>query len=106
MLRQGGFNNIPAGAAVAEIAYVLLKGGEPAGEPKSIVFKEGTPDAHADRALIKLTALLRRFEDENVPYRSLVHPLWSTQYGDYDHLARVKEWSSSGGADDDFECVE
>lgn len=106
MLRQGGFNNIPAGAAVAEIAYVLLKGGEPPGEPKSIVFKEGTPDTHADRALTKLTALLRRFEDESVPYRSLVHPLWSTQYGDYDHLARVKEWSSTGGADDDVECVE
>ncbi|HEY2531529.1 MAG TPA: double-strand break repair protein AddB [Xanthobacteraceae bacterium] len=106
MLRQGGFNDIPAGAAVAEIAYVLLKGGEPPGEPKSIVFKEGTPDTHADRALIKLAGLLRRFEDESVPYRSLVHPLWSTQYGDYDHLARVKEWSSSGGADNDLEGVE
>ena len=24
----------------------------------------------------------------------------STRYGDYDHLARVKEWSLSGGADE------
>jgi len=26
-----------------------------------------------------------------------VHPMWRTQYGDYDHLARVKEWSLAGG---------
>jgi hypothetical protein len=25
--------------------------------------------------------------------------MWSTHYGDYDHLARVKEWSLTGGAD-------
>ena len=32
ILRQGGFADIPAGASVAEIVYVLLKGGEPPGE--------------------------------------------------------------------------
>ncbi len=55
MLRQGEFKDIPAGASVAEIGYVLLKGGEPPGEPKMLKFKEGTPDSHADRALEKLT---------------------------------------------------
>jgi hypothetical protein len=28
--------------------------------------------------------------------------MWSTHYGEYDHLARVKEWSSVGRDDDDF----
>jgi hypothetical protein len=28
--------------------------------------------------------------------------MWRTHYGDYDHLARVKEWSASGGVTDDF----
>ena len=23
--------------------------------------------------------------------------MWKTHYGDYDHLARVKEWSLTGG---------
>jgi ATP-dependent helicase/nuclease subunit B len=101
MLRQGKFKDIPAGASVAELGYVLLKGGEPPGEPKPLKFKEGTPDSHADRALEKLTALARRFADESVAYRSLVHPMWTTHYGDYDHLARVKEWSSTGGAAED-----
>ena len=44
--------------------------------------------------------LARRFDDDTEPYRSLVHPMWTNRYGDYDHLARVKEWSSTGGADD------
>jgi len=26
-----------------------------------------------------------------------VHPMWKKHYGDYDHLARVKEWSATGG---------
>jgi ATP-dependent helicase/nuclease subunit B len=101
MLRQGKFKDIPRGALVAELGYVLLKGGEPPGEPKPLKFKEGTPDSHADRALEKLTALAKRFADESVAYRSLVHPMWTTHYGDYDHLARVKEWSSTGGAAED-----
>jgi ATP-dependent helicase/nuclease subunit B len=46
--------------------------------------------------------LAQRFDDEATPYRSLVHPMWTTHYGDYDHLARVKEWSSSGGVIDDI----
>ena len=99
MLRHGGFKSIPPGASVAEIAYVLLKGGEPPGKYEPISFREGSPDSHADRALQKLAALASRFDSDTEPYRSLVHPMWKTQYGDYDHLARVKEWSS--GLDDD-----
>jgi len=80
---------------------ILQRSGEPAGEYESIKFKEGTPDSQADRALERLSTLARRFEDETEPYRSLVHPMWRTHYGDYDHLARVKEWSRSGGEIDD-----
>jgi ATP-dependent helicase/nuclease subunit B len=102
MLRNGGFPGVPAGGSVAELLYVLLKGGSPAGDPKSVQFKEGTPDSQADRALYKLAQLAQYFDDPSTPYRSLVHPMWRTHYGDYDHLARVKEWSSSGGVTDDF----
>ncbi len=101
ILRQGGFPGIPAQSSVAEIAYVLVKGGEPPGDSKFIDFKEGDADSQADRALQKVRDLAARFEDENTPYRSLVHPMWATQYGDYDHLARVLEWTSAGEEDDD-----
>ena len=76
---------------------MTLKGGEPAGKPQYIDFKEGTPDSQADAALGKLKTLAATFEDESKPYYSLVHPMWKTHYGDYDHLARVKEWSLTGG---------
>jgi ATP-dependent helicase/nuclease subunit B len=102
MLRDGGFGGIAAGGSVAELLYVQLRGGDPAGELKPIQFKDGTPDSQADRALAKLTQLAQHFDDDKTPYRSLIHPMWRTHYGDYDHLARVREWSSSGGVTDDF----
>ena len=102
ILRHGGFKIFPAGVSVAEIGYVLLKGGARPGESKPIAFAEGTPDGQADRALQKLSELVRRFADESEPYRSLVHPMWTTYYGDYDHLARIKEWSATGGENDDL----
>jgi len=100
ILRKGGFKGFPAGGSVTEVAYVTLKGGERPGEYESIAFKQGATDDHAEYAFEKLRELATRFEDETVPYRSLVHPMWTNHYGDYDHLARVKEWSSTGGADD------
>jgi ATP-dependent helicase/nuclease subunit B len=96
ILRNGGFPGIAAGS-VSEISYVRLKGGDPPGEPKNIKFTEGTPDSCADIALQKLTGIARRFLVDGEPYRSLVHPMWKKHYGDYDHLARVKEWAASGG---------
>jgi ATP-dependent helicase/nuclease subunit B len=96
ILRGGGFETIAAGP-VSEIAYVTLNGGEPAGKPNGINFKEGTPDTQADHALARLKELTAKFENEATPYLSLVHPMWKFHYGDYDHLARVKEWSLGGG---------
>jgi len=101
ILRKGGFDRIAAGGMVAKLLYIRLRGGDPAGEEMPINFKEGTPDERADHALARLTELVTKFADPSVPYHSLVHPMWSTHYGTYDHLARVKEWSLTGGAGDD-----
>jgi len=106
MLRRGGFDTadrpVPAGGSVSGLAYVLLKGGAQAGEFRPIDFKQGTFDGQADRAYEKLAELVKRFDDDAQPYLSLVHPMWQTRYGDYDHLARVKEWSATGGPEDDI----
>jgi ATP-dependent helicase/nuclease subunit B len=99
ILREGGFKGLRPGS-ISEITYVTLKGGDPAGDPKEIKFKEGTPDTQADHALARLKELATTFENAETPYLSLVHPMWTNHYGDYDHLARVKEWSLSGGGDE------
>jgi ATP-dependent helicase/nuclease subunit B len=101
ILRQGGFKDIPAGGSVEQLLYVRLRGGAEPGEELPIAFKEGTPDQHADAALAELTKVLEQFSDPAKPYYSLLHPMWTTHYGTYDHLARVKEWSLTSGASED-----
>ncbi len=101
ILRDGGFKGVTPGSLSA-FAYVSVRGRDPAGEEKPIAFKEGTPDEQADKALARLRDVVERFADVNTPYRSLVSPMWKTRYGDYDHLARIAEWSA-GGEDEDGE---
>src|SRR5262249_44439322 len=104
ILRRGGFPGIPFGASIAELVYVALKGGDPAGEGAAIDFRDGDADFHAERALEKLQSVAQRFEDEEQAYLPLVLSMWKSRYGTYDHLARVKEWSVAGP--EDAESVE
>jgi ATP-dependent helicase/nuclease subunit B len=100
MLRAGGFENTPAGS-IAEFMYVSLRGGQPPGELKLITWDDSNPDLESDIALRRLTGVVTAFDDEDTPYRSRERPMFMRRGGgDYDHLARVKEWSLSGGADD------
>jgi ATP-dependent helicase/nuclease subunit B len=103
ILRGGGFRGLAAGAFLAELVYVRLKGGDPAGKAAAVAFQDMTANDAADHALARLKALVMRFEDEATPYRSLMLPMWKNRYGTYDDLARVKEWSQTGGADDGAE---
>ena len=47
-----------------------------------------------------LAALVRRYDDPDQPYRSRTAPRFVKTYaGDYDHLARVREWSAGDEED-------
>jgi ATP-dependent helicase/nuclease subunit B len=100
ILRRGGFDGIPAGGSVTELMYVRLRGGAEAGEEHPVKFEDGTPDEHAEHAFAELAKVMQQFADPAKPYYSLLHPMWSTHYGTYDHLARVQEWSLVGGGKD------
>ena len=103
ILREGGFANIPADSSVSELVYVRLSGNNPPGEERSLELKikpgdtPQPPDVAAEYARAQLEALIRKFEDENEPYRSLNLSMWANRYGSYDDLARIKEWSAAGG---------
>jgi ATP-dependent helicase/nuclease subunit B len=103
ILREGGFDNIPADSSVSQIAYVRLSGNNPPGEQKLLELKINKsdqpqpPDVAADEARRKLEALIRAFENENQAYTSLNLSMWANRYGAYDDLARIKEWSAAGG---------
>jgi ATP-dependent helicase/nuclease subunit B len=103
ILRQGGFVGIAANGKLDELMYVALRGGAPAGDPRTIKFKDSSPDAEADLALQKLAALAKRFLVDEAPYFPLVTPKWQASYGAYDHLARVKEWSLTGDGEEEAE---
>ncbi len=101
ILRAGRFGDIPPGASIAEFIYISIRGGEPPGESKPVVWKDSTPDLEADMALKRLSAVIAKFEDPDTPYRSRERPMFMRRGGgDYDHLSRVREWSLSGGAED------
>jgi ATP-dependent helicase/nuclease subunit B len=100
ILAAGQFEGVEGGTLGA-FAYVSLRGRDPAGEEKPIIFEDGTAADHAKRALTRLTEVIVRFENVETPYRALVSPMWKTRYGDYDHLARVMEWSA-GGEDEEM----
>ena len=53
-------------------------------------------DAHR-----RLAGRIIRFDDPATPYVSRQIAEKTTYAGDYDHLARVREWSASGWADDE-----
>lgn len=103
ILREGGFNDIPAGSIVGQLTYIRLSGNNPPGDERVLELKINKgdepqpPDAAAREARDKLEALVRSFEDENQPYTSLNLSMWANRYGAYDDLARIKEWSAAGG---------
>jgi len=102
ILRGGGFNGIDAGSSAGELAYVRISGNNPPGEYKALELKiknetPQLPDEAADYALAQLAELIRKFESETEPYRSMNLPMWTNRYGSYDDLARIKEWSAAGG---------
>ena len=103
ILREGGFDKIPADSSVGELVYVRLSGNNPPGEERSLELKikpndtPQQPDEAADATRRKLEDLIRAFEDESQAYTSLNLSMWSNRYGAYDDLARIKEWSAAGG---------
>ncbi len=114
IVRAGGFKEIPAGTHVADIQIMRLSGGDPPGETSSFHPDEvGGPtkklfdelkladlDALADFSLKKLKVRLEQFADAKTPYLPVPRPKWKLRFGEYDHLARIKEWSESGGGED------
>jgi ATP-dependent helicase/nuclease subunit B len=96
----GGFPGITA-ATVGELAYIRLKGGEPAGELSRIEpERDGAVLSATDlaaRAQAGLARLIADYDAESTPYLSQPRPQWLRYAGDYDHLARVREWRASLG---------
>lgn len=82
----GAFENIEK-ADVLGLAFWKVSGGTPPCEIKPIKDHED----RIDEAISGLTALIKHFDKPSASYLSRPRPEMA-KYGDYDHLARVKEW--------------
>jgi ATP-dependent helicase/nuclease subunit B len=78
--------------AVDALFYLKLSGGAEPGKAQPVE----DVAALTERAIAQLTARITWFDEESTAYRSRVQPYSADSVGDYDHLARVREWSASG----------
>jgi ATP-dependent helicase/nuclease subunit B len=91
----GGFAGIAA-APVAALEYWRLTGGDPPGEVIALAKDGGGLRALIGEAVQGLAVLVMKFDDPRTPYRAVPRPEKAPRYSDYEHLARVKEWSVTG----------
>ena len=92
LLREGAFEGL-AGVA-AELAWWLLKGEGDANQIKrasALIADECTLEDLIADAEAGLRRLIETFDQPDTPYLSQPNPA-ETGFGEYDHLARVKEW--------------
>lgn len=104
LLKRGAFQNIGA-HPVEDLLYVRLKSRETLAD--SIVTRKNKllvqPDDLGDLAWERLEELLEWFANPENGYRSRMLPFKESEMdGDYDHLARVLEWSAGAEDEDEF----
>lgn len=95
MLLAGAFGKTGA-ASLAQFVHVQLTGGDPPGE-ECIAKVDANELAGKARRLLE--QMVARYENPAEPYRSRVAPFRIREAGDYDHLARVREWWDSEEGD-------
>jgi ATP-dependent helicase/nuclease subunit B len=95
MLSCGAFRDVPV-REVATAIYLPLGGGgqkpRDLDDPKMEPFGDLVSE-HFDQ----LCGLLNHFRDPAKGFPARPFPQFSARYNDYDHLARTREWSASGG---------
>ncbi len=101
MAARGAFAECPSHEP-GDMIYVRIPGTKVAGEHKSVVDNPGTeePIDLADNALKRLQGWVTTFDNPNQSYPSQPRVKFTNQWGDYDHLARRKEWASTPGDGD------
>jgi ATP-dependent helicase/nuclease subunit B len=97
MLAHGAFAGAPAIETIEALYFKL--GGADGGEARRLNFDDF--GAVAARHFDGLKTLLAQFADPTTPYPPRLFPKFAKRPGDFDHLARVKEWSATAGQSDE-----
>jgi ATP-dependent helicase/nuclease subunit B len=101
ILAHGGFAEIGR-LKPGELTYLEITGRKPAGREEVRATAGDESHEAAERALAGLKDLIARYWQPDQPFVSRTAPQFVHQYAsDYDHLARVFEWSTSGEEGDE-----
>jgi ATP-dependent helicase/nuclease subunit B len=96
ILQAGGFPDLGP-LAPGDLTYLEITGRKPAGKVETRAAAGDESAEAAARALAGLAELVTRFDNPAQPYLSRTAPQFvKARMSDYDHLARVFEWSTSG----------
>ena len=92
ILEHGGFYGV-APLVSAQLVYIQYSGGEEPGKTRVV-----KGDAHmlVAETYANLVRLIANFDREETAYLPRIAPFRVDAAGDYDHLARVLEWSLTG----------
>ncbi|MFI4963995.1 MAG: double-strand break repair protein AddB [Caulobacterales bacterium] len=97
ILAHGRFEGIDRPLRPGELTYLEITGRKPAGREEVRATAGDESHAAAEQALAGLRSLIARYWHPEQPFVSRTAPQFVHQYAsDYDHLARVFEWSTSG----------
>ncbi|MEJ8475205.1 double-strand break repair protein AddB [Roseibium algae] len=97
MIRRLGFKDVPSTLPISDLLYVQLKGGTEPVIPQPRNPKDKDLGDLAEDAWERLEALIAHYALEENGYLSRARVMMEGRTdGEYDHLARVQEWSAGG----------
>jgi ATP-dependent helicase/nuclease subunit B len=102
MLMEGAFKDLPASTETPGLIYVHTSGGRDPLTPREIDTPRG--DDRSVAAIVaehrsRLAELVGHYVSGEAAYLSRPYPKYAKDYFEYDHLARVKEWSLANAED-------
>ncbi len=92
MMKAGAFEGLAA--ATPDVLLYWRFAGSQAGV-RAVALEQSVADA-ADEAIANLKDKLTRYAEPGQPFLSRPHVKFLAERGEYDHLARRKEWAESG----------
>ncbi|WP_230529867.1 double-strand break repair protein AddB [Microvirga roseola] len=96
MLMKGAFKDIPNAKETPDLIYIHTTGGRDPLTPREI--KPGRDEERTVAEIVeehrrRFEGMIARFAKGEAAYVSRPFPKYARRFSEYDHLARVKEWS-------------
>ncbi|NIX75808.1 double-strand break repair protein AddB [Microvirga terricola] len=102
MLMKGAFKDMPTAKEAPDLLYLHTTGGRDPMKPREI--KPGRDETRSVAEIVeehrrRFEGMIARFAKGESAYVSRPFAKYARRFSDYDHLARVKEWSLANGGE-------